>query len=269
MLSDAHRASLVARLRRGRENAPAGIPRRPAGMQQVPLSFGQEQLWFIEQLAPGLPTYNIAGMLRFTGALDTAALARAVDALVERHEVLRTRLIDADGIPQQGIDPPAPGGEWAIADLTGLPEDEREPELHRLAVEEAERPFALDRGPLFRTRLVRLGERSHALLIVVHHTVFDGWSFGVLTTELTALYEAAHTGRPPALPELPIQFADYALWERERLQGPALDELAGYWRETLAGPPACRCPRTARARSCRPTTAGWSPPRSTARSSTG
>ncbi|MFC6064418.1 non-ribosomal peptide synthetase [Streptomyces ochraceiscleroticus] len=236
MLSDSQRTSLVAHLRKGRADAPA-ITRRPDGIERIPLSYGQQQLWFIDQLAPGLPTYNIAGALWLTGPLDTDALGRAVDALVERHEVLRTRLVAVDGRPSQIIDPPTRRAP-ALRDLTGLPPHEREAALRRLSAEEAGRPFVLDTGPLFRTTLVRVAEDRHALLVVVHHTVFDGWSFGVLTKELLALYEAAMTGRTPGLPELPVQFADYALWEQQRLQGPVLDALVGYWQEKLAGAPS-------------------------------
>lgn len=242
MLSDSQRASLLARLRRGREHAPGGIPRRPAGLDELPLSFGQEQLWFIDQLAPGLATYNIAGVFWFAGALDTAALARAMDTLVQRHEILRTRLVEVDGRPRQVIDAPHPGRGIVVTDLSGLDPAARDAEWNRLTAQEAEHPFVLHEGPLLRTTLVRLADQQHALLVVVHHTVFDGWSFGVLTTELCVLYEAEVAGKPSTLPELAVQFADYALWERERLTGQTLEELVGYWQETLADAPTLQLP---------------------------
>jgi amino acid adenylation domain-containing protein len=241
-LSQTQRASLIARLRQGRNNVPTGISRRQAGIDVIPLSFGQEQLWFIDQLAPGLPTYNIAGALRFAGPLETEALAGAIDALVARHEVLRTRLIDVNGQPRQVIDAPVSLGKLVIDDLAGVDEAGREAEFQRLAAEEAGQPFVLGAGPLIRLRLVRMAHDAHVLLVVVHHTVFDGWSFGVLTNELLAIYQAIVAGQPGPLPGLPIQFADYAIWERERLQGSALDELVGYWTENLAGAPSLQLP---------------------------
>jgi amino acid adenylation domain-containing protein len=242
MLSDSQRASLVARLREGRAEAPAGITRRRAVLDEIPLSFGQEQLWFIDQLAPGLPTYNIAGTLSFTGALDVGALSDAVGALMGRHEVLRTRLVNVDGRPRQVIDELVHGSELAVLDLSGMDPQAAEAELARVSAQESERPFVLARGPLLRTRLVRIAEDSHVLLVVVHHTVFDGWSFGVFTRELIALYEAAVTGAAPELAELPVQFADYALWERERLRGSVYDELASYWQQSLAGAASLQLP---------------------------
>jgi len=242
MLSDSQRTLFLARLRQGREKALMTIARRPAGLEQIPLSFGQEQLWFIDQLAPGLPTYNIAGALRFNGALDTGALTRAIDALVERHEVLRTRVVNMAGRPCQVIDPPVCGGGMDVVDLTGLEPQARQAEFDRISAQEAHRPFVLDQSPLFRTRIVRMTETACSLLIVVHHIVFDGWSFNVLAKELLALYEAEVTGGASALPELAIQFADYALWERERLQGDMLTELVNYWQETLAGAPSLQMP---------------------------
>jgi amino acid adenylation domain-containing protein len=230
MLSSAERAQLAARLRRGRVPQPVGIPpRQPGGA--VPVSFGQEQLWFIDQFAPGSVTYNIVGGLRMRGPLDVAALGRAVDALLGRHEALRTRIVtDGESRPVQAVDPPASGG-LAVVECAG------EDELWRLAAAEAARPFVLADGPLFRCRLGKLADDEHVLIVVVHHIVFDGWSFGVLQRELAALYEAEHTGQPAALPPMPIQFGDYASWERERLRGASLDKLVEYWREALSGAP--------------------------------
>jgi amino acid adenylation domain-containing protein len=238
MLSNSQRALLAARLRQGRENvAVAGIPRRRPGLQEIPLSFGQEQLWFLDQLAPGLPTYNIAGAVRMAGPLDVDALGSALDALMARHEILRTRLVSLDDRPCQVIDQPRPCALTAV-DLTGTPAER----WRRLAREEAARPFVLDEGPLLRLLLMQLADERHVLVVTVHHTVFDGWSFAVLLQELATLYEAAVTGSPTNLPELPVQFADYAVWERDRLQGKVLDELVGYWQETLRGAPVLQMP---------------------------
>jgi amino acid adenylation domain-containing protein len=230
MLSDSQRALLAARLRQGRSAAPAGIRRRDPNTAPLPLSFGQEQLWFIDQLAPGLPTYNISGAVRLTGALDVGALHAAVNALVTRHEALRTRLVSGpDGSPHQVI-APALTVDLPVVEVAS-PE-----ELRRLAEEEANTPFSLADGPLLRARLARVDEADHVLLVSVHHTVFDGWSFGVLLQELAALYAGEQ------LDELPVQFADYAVWERERLQGETFQELADYWRGALDGAPVLQMP---------------------------
>jgi amino acid adenylation domain-containing protein len=242
MLTDSARALLAARLRQGRTDAGAtGIPRRRPGLVELPLSFGQEQLWFIDQLAPGLPTYNIAGAVRMTGPFDAVALGVAVDRLVARHEVLRTRLVNLDGKPCQVVDPPRPV-EVPVVDLSQLADSDREERWRQVAADEAAGPFRLDEGPLLRLQLLRLAADCHVLVVTVHHTVFDGWSFAVLVQELAGLYDAAVAGRPAALAELPIQFGDYALWERERLQGKVLDELVGYWRDTLDGAPVLQMP---------------------------
>lgn len=242
MLTNSQRALLAAQLRRRTANAQStGIPRRRAGLEELPLSFGQEQLWFIDQLAPGLSTYNIAGAVRMAGPLDRDALSSALDALVLRHEALRTRLVTIDSRPCQVVDPAGPV-LVAATDLREVPDEERDEAWRAAATEEAQRPFVLDRGPLLRVLLLRLAEESHVLVITVHHTVFDGWSFPVLLQELAELYEAGTAGRAPELPELPVQFADFALWERERLQGETLDELVTYWRETLKGAPVLQLP---------------------------
>ncbi len=235
MLTEAQRAALTARLRRGRENLESEIPRRPAGLADLPLSYGQEQLWFIDRFAPGLPTYNIPLVLRLTGPLDPAAVRRAIDQLTARHEPLRTRLVrGGDGRPAQVIDPAGPA-EHELVDLSQFDPDKRQARLAELIDTEALRPFALADGPLLRTWLLRLTEAEHLLLVVVHHTVFDGWSIGVLVRELAALYAAEATGQPSGLDELPVQFADYALWERDRLAGPALAELEDYWHGVMDG----------------------------------
>jgi amino acid adenylation domain-containing protein len=196
-------------------------------------SHGQEQLWFIDQLAPGRSVYNLAFGVRLRGDLVVPALERALDDLVARHEALRTRLVSVHGRPRQVIDPP----RAVTPAFDDLSQGQGDPEarLREMAAEEAARPFDLAAGPLLRSRLVRLAPAEHVLLVCVHHTVFDGWSFGVFVRELAALYEARSAGRTADLPELPVQFADYALWEREWLRGEALERLVAYWRSALDG----------------------------------
>ena len=236
-LSVTERAELELRLlqRRG-ESGAREIPRR-AGSGPAPLSFAQQRLWFLEQLYPGTPLHNMSRLIRLSGVLDVAVLQRTLDAIVARHEALRTTIVATDGIPWQIVSPPS-GVSLGSRDLQSLAEPEREAEARRLVSEEARRPFDLTQGPLFRAMLLRLGAEEHLLLLSMHHIISDAWSRGVLSRELTAFYEAFATGGPAALPALPIQYADYAVWQRERLQGERLDRELGYWREQLRGAPA-------------------------------
>ncbi len=243
MLTDQQRAALTARLRRGRE-AAGGVTRRDPGTPSLPLSFGQQQLWFIDRFAPGQAMYNIPVAIAVRGEVDRAALGRAVDQLVARHEALRTRLVTGHGgEPAQVVDPPAPV-PLPLADLSvtspGLaaPADR----LRTFIDAEAVRPFSLADGPLIRFGLIRLAGDRHVLLVVVHHVVFDGWSAGVLLRDLAALYRAEAAGGPSGLAGLPVQFADYALWERERLAGDVPGDAAGYWRQALDGFDTVRFP---------------------------
>ncbi|HVG44169.1 MAG TPA: condensation domain-containing protein, partial [Longimicrobium sp.] len=201
-----------------------------------PLSFAQERLWFIDRLEPGSAVYNVSAAWRLGGALDEAALERSLSEIVRRHEALRTTFAEVDGSPVQVI---APFGGFAlpVEDLSGLGEADREAAVSRRAGEEARRPFDLAAGPLFRPVLLRLGAEDHLLLLSMHHVVSDGWSMGVLQRELDALYAAYREGRESPLPELPVQYADYAVWQREQLAGEVLDRQLAYWRERLAGAP--------------------------------
>ncbi len=246
MLTEAQRTALTARLRRGRA-ASGGVTRRDPGTPSLPLSFGQQQLWFIDRFAPGQAMYNIPLAIAVRGELDQAALGRAADGLVARHEALRTRLVTGHGgEPAQVIDPPAPVPlpltELALTDLAptsaGAPADR----LRAFIDAEAVRPFSLADGPLIRLSLIRLAGDRHVLLVVVHHVVFDGWSAGVLLRDLAALYRSEAAGEPSGLADLPVQFADYALWERERLAGDVPGDAAGYWREALDGFETVRFP---------------------------
>ena len=232
MLSDSQRAALAARLRKGRGSAT--IPRRDPNLAELQLSTGQEQLWFIDQFAPGLATYNIPGALRMTGPLDVRALNQAIGALTARHESLRTRLVSFQGQPVQVIDPPTVT-VLAVEDISADPASQPQTRCAERAVEYGLEPFDLAKGPLFRTRLLRLADQEHVLLVNVHHSVADGWSFDVLFRELAAFYRTAVEGGTTELPEMPIQFADYAVWERARLDGEAMAEHVAYWTEALRG----------------------------------
>ncbi|HSF40688.1 MAG TPA: amino acid adenylation domain-containing protein [Thermoanaerobaculia bacterium] len=200
----------------------------------LPLSFAQERLWFLDQLQPGLSTYNIPSALRMTGPLAPAALASAFTEVVRRHEALRTTFRAVAGQPVQRIAPPAPFG-LPIVDLSALAAGAREREAGRLTAEETARPFDLVHGPLLRAGLVRLEESEHLLLATLHHIVSDGWSMGVLVRELGEAYQAFAQGRRPSLPALPVQYADWAVWQRQWLQGDVLEAQLGYWRRQLGG----------------------------------
>jgi len=208
---------------------------RPVSREEgLPLSFAQERLWFLEQLEPGNTAYNIAAAYRLRGPLDVAALERSLNEIVRCHEVLRTTFATMDGRPVQVIAPEM-SLTLPVEDLQELPEAEREAEAQRLLTEEAQRPFDLEKGPLLRAALLRLDEEEHVLLLTMHHIVSDGWSMGVFNRELAVLYEAFSVGKPSPLPELPIQYADFAVWQREWLQGEVLEEQLAYWREHLGG----------------------------------
>ncbi len=208
---------------------PRPLPReKGAGL---PASFSQERLWFIDQLEPGSAVYNMPTALRVTGPLDVRALALALAGIERRHEALRTVFTAVEGEPRQVVLPPGSFRLWEV-DLTGLDPDARERRVSALAAEEARRPFDLARGPLWRATLLRLGPEEHAVLITLHHVVSDGWSTGVLIGELTALYGAG------LLPEPPVQYADFAVWQRWWLQGETLQGELDWWRGQLAGAPA-------------------------------
>jgi amino acid adenylation domain-containing protein len=202
----------------------------------LPLSFAQQRLWVIDRMDPGSPAYNVSITLRLRGGLDAGALRAALDALVERHESLRTVFPAGEGGPVQAV-LPAAGAPLAVDPLHGVPGDRREAEALRRAAEEARRPFDLAAGPLFRPVLLRVADDDHLLVLAQHHVVSDGWSMGVLFRELGALYAAAVQGAPSPLPELPVQYADYAVWQRGWLVGETLERQVAYWRDALAGAP--------------------------------
>ncbi|HEV7506854.1 MAG TPA: non-ribosomal peptide synthase/polyketide synthase [Thermoanaerobaculia bacterium] len=217
------------------------IPRRAQPAAPVPLSFAQERLWFLDQLEPGSATYNIRTAVRLTGELDAAALRQAIAGVVGRHESLRTVFSTAERGPLQRV---LPTVRWVqpLLDLSSLPEDRREPAARRIVEEESGLPFDLAQGPLMRAALLRLGAREHVSVLTIHHIVGDGWSMGVLVRELVALYAAAVEGRPAPLPELPIQYPDFAVWQRDWLRGEALEAQVSYWRRHLDAVPALELP---------------------------
>jgi amino acid adenylation domain-containing protein len=200
----------------------------------IPLSLFQQRLWFLEQLVPGNPAYVIPQEIRFRGKLDGAALQRVLNEVVRRHESLRTRFGAENGRPFQIIDPPAPPA-LPVEDLRGLPADEREAAAERIAVAEAGKPFDLERGPLFRCRLLLLDEEDSILLIMMSHIVADAWSVKVLFNEMRALYQAYLQGLPSPLPELLIQYVDFAVWQDEQMKSGAFESHFSYWHEQLDG----------------------------------
>lgn len=201
-----------------------------------PLSFSQERLWFLDQLQPNSSAYTLPLFCRMRAAVNVEALERSLTEVVRRHESLRTTFGVVEGQPAQLVHPPE-AFRLPVTELGQLEAREREAEARRLAAVEAREPFRLDRGPLFRARLLRLDEQDHVLLLSMHHIVSDGWSVNVLLRELQVLYENYCRGEAPSLPEPAIQYGDFALWQREWLQGEALDEQTRYWREQLAGAP--------------------------------
>ena len=215
--------------------ATAAIPRRvPA--EHAPLSFAQQRLWFSYQLAPERPLYNISVALRLQGRLDCVALEKSLAAIVARHESLRTRYVCVGDEPFQVIDG-SPAVRLAVVDLKAVSEDQRDAEIERLLREEASRPFNLSRDLMLRAVLARFGAADQILYLTLHHIAADGWSLGVLFNELGELYKAYVDGRPPALLELPIQYADFAIWQRERMQRDVLHRELAYWKRQLAGAP--------------------------------
>src|SRR6185295_7406086 len=229
-------AAAVERLR-GTGEAPASGPLRRQRPERLPLSFAQERLWFLDQLQPGNPVYNVPLALQLKGPLSRPALQASLDAVVERHEVLRTTFAADGGRPVQVIHPGL-RVEIPVVDLSGLADEARRAVAAHLASREATRPLDLARGPLVRAVLLRLAGELHTVLFTLHHIVADGWSMGVLVREVGQLYTAFSRGERPSLPELPLQYADFTLWQREWLSGAPLAAQIDFWRDYLAGAPA-------------------------------
>jgi amino acid adenylation domain-containing protein len=231
----------------------AAIPRRGQAGEPLPLSFSQERMWFLHELDPGSSAYNLCGAVRLRGTLDAAVLERCFAELLRRHEALRTTFGAVDGRPVQVVQPVPPHGSIVSrVDLSTLSAARREAEATRSASEEESRPFDLLRGPVCRFILLRLQPEEHALLLTFHHICSDGWSMVILVRELVTLYRAFIAGEPSPLPELPIQYGDFALWQRATLQGEALDAELDWWRRRLAGElPPLRLPADRRRASVR------------------
>jgi|GEM_PF-313343 len=233
----AQQAAAVAALQSAAGSGAGAAERilpQPRGAGSLPLSFAQERLWFIDQLQPGTPAYNIPAALRLRGPLRAGLLARSLAAVEQRHETLRTHFVARGGVPYQVVAAHA-AVRLPRLDLSRLPPAERSTETARRVAGEARRPFALGRGPLLRGLLLRLDAAEHVLVLTCHHIIADGWSLGVLLREMAAIYAAAGQELPPLLPELPIQYADFSLWQRERMAGERLASELAYWRDRLAG----------------------------------
>jgi amino acid adenylation domain-containing protein len=237
----ANLARVIDRARSGEWAAP-GPPIVPASREgDLPLSFSQQRLWFLDQLMPGNPFYNMPSAVRLVGRFDQKALLRTMTEIVRRHEALRTTFSTVQGRPVQII---APGAtvDLPVVDVSAIPPAAREREVSRLGNAEARLPFDLTRGPLLRWTVLRLEEEEHVFLFTMHHIVSDAWSLGVLVGEVAALYSAFVEGRPSPLHELTAQYADFAIWQRQWLQGEVLQEQLSYWRRRLAGVPPLELP---------------------------
>ena len=231
-------ASLLAR--EGIQLSQGIIPKRKTP-GTAPLSFAQRRLWFLNQLAPNNPFYNCSGAVRLQGNLDLGALEWAINEIVKRHEVLRTRFEVDAGEPIQVIDSWEPR-RLELVDLRNSIREEIEEEAQRIMSEEARAAFDLTRGPLLRIKLLKLGDEEHLAHITMHHIVSDGWSVGILFREIRTLYVAYSAGKESPLPELPIQYADFAAWQRGWLKEEALERQMEYWREQLKGLPVLELP---------------------------
>src|SRR5581483_7013131 len=209
---------------------------RRQNLQEFPLSFAQKRLWFLNHLEPG-PHYNDHFNLRFQGALQLPVLQNCLDEIVRRHEALRAVFLMKEGKPIQRISAPF-HVPMPYTDLAPRPDSERMSQAMQLAVEAAREPFDLQTGPLLRARLLRLAEQDHVLNLTIHHIAIDGWSRGVFLKELGILYQAFLAGQPSPLPELPIQYADFAVWQQQWMEDKALAKQLAYWKQQLAGAPA-------------------------------
>ncbi|HEY0739278.1 MAG TPA: condensation domain-containing protein, partial [Herpetosiphonaceae bacterium] len=233
----AHKAEIMTMLRQIHVPPILPVPRA----EPLPLSFAQQRLWFLHQVEPDSPAYNDFRIQRLEGPLDVAALSQSLDEVVRRHEVLRTIFTVQAEQPVQVINP-AQAVALPLIDLQGLPADEREAEAMRLATLEIHHIFDLARGPLLRVLLLRLRADVHVMVLTIHHIVTDGWSFGVLFRELSALYAAFSQGLPSPLAQMPLQYGDYAVWQRGWLQDAVLESLLVYWRKHLADLPTLQLP---------------------------
>src|SRR4028118_1433592 len=204
--------------------------------KDFPLSFAQQRLWFLDQLEPNSSAYNIPAAYRLVGDLNVAVLLQSLNEIVQRHEILRTTFTAIDGKPIAIIAPNLTL-KLPVLDLQNLPEIQRNAEVLRLAEVEAQQPFDLAQGPLLRATLLKLSAAEYVVLFAMHHIISDGWSVGVLLREIATLYEAFSSNKPSPLPELSIQYADFADWQHRWLQGEVLQAQLSYWQQQLAGAP--------------------------------
>ncbi|TMI56674.1 amino acid adenylation domain-containing protein [Candidatus Bathyarchaeota archaeon] len=214
---------------------------RAAKDEASPLSFAQERLWFLEQFEPGGSAYNICRAARLIGLLKIEALEQSLSEIMRRHEVLRTRFQVVDGRPVQ-VRAPAQKLSISLVELSQLSHAERDGEVARLIADEGGCPFDLSAGPLLQAMLLRLGNDDHMLILTTHHIASDAWSMGILTRELWTLYEAYANGKPSPLPDLPVQYTDYAVWQRQWLKGKVLESQLSYWKKQLAHIPILNLP---------------------------
>jgi amino acid adenylation domain-containing protein len=230
----ARQAEILAFIRQANQALKTGSEPIQPGLRpgNIPLSFSQQRLWFLNQLEPNSSAYNIPAAVKITGKLNITALSESIREIIRRHEVLRTTFTVVDGEPIQVIGK-AENFTLPVVDLQILPPEQKQQEVLNLAALEAQKPFDLAKGPLIRAKLFRLSETNHVVLLTVHHIISDGWSTGILIKELTALYTAFCQGQPSLLPELPLQYADFTIWERKRLQGEVLQNLLDYWKQRL------------------------------------
>ncbi|MUG92150.1 amino acid adenylation domain-containing protein [Scytonema sp. UIC 10036] len=205
-------------------------------LNSLPLSFAQQRLWFLDQLEPGNPFYNIPAAIKLTGLLNVTVLHQSICEVVRRHEALRTTFTSITGKPVQVIQQ-ATKVKLPIIDILELPESEREAQVTKLIEEEAQQPFDLVEGPLLRVKLLRLAEEEHLFLLTMHHIVADGWSIGILIQEIATLYETFSVGNPSLLPELTIQYPDFAVWQRQWLQGEVMESQLLYWKKQIGTSP--------------------------------
>ncbi|MFN6566176.1 amino acid adenylation domain-containing protein [Dendronalium sp. ChiSLP03b] len=224
--------ALLEKLKGGKFKAET-IPQRQ-NSEPVPLSFSQQRLWFIDQLYHGSSFYNISSALHLKGFLNVTALQQSLNEIIRRHEAWRTNFITVDEQPLQVISSQG-NGNLNVVNIEHLFGTNWEAEVTKIANEEAKKPFDLAKDSLVRVTLLRLSKEEHVLLLTIHHIVTDGWSMGVFAQELAKLYAAFCTGKPSTLPELPIQYADFAIWQRDRLQGKLLETQLNYWKQQLGG----------------------------------
>lgn len=237
-------ALLFAELQKQKEKKQGPVVQltpRPRTGDSLPLSFAQQRLWFLDLYEPDSPQYNMPYAFWLEGKLDAAALHTSLNHIVARHEVLRTTFADHDGQPYQVIHAAAPVA-LPLVDLSSQPSTERERQAQALIAQEAQRPFKLNQGPLVRFTLIRQAEDQHILLLTFHHIISDAWSQDIFMRELATLYAAEVTGKEAALSSLPLQYADYAIWQREYLQGEVLEKQLNYWKEALQNTPVLDLP---------------------------